>query len=504
MPRPNQLILGFSLLKFLFHFLIAAFAGYEIFRDELYYLACVDHLAWGYIDQPPLSIWVLKAFTSILGDSILSIRLIPAIAGGLSMYFLGKSVKELGGANFAIAVASLAYLISPINLGFGSIYSMNCLDLLAWILSYYLVIRLIRTEDKKIWIYLGIVLGCALMNKISILFLGAGLAIAIVATPLRAWLKTPWPYIGGAIALLSFTPYLWWNITHDMAHLEFIGNATSQKYDELSAWSFLSGQFLINHPTNFLIYLLGIFYFIFDQKGKKFRALGIIFFFTMLILMINGQSKSEYLAGAISILFGGGALWLEDRLNHLKWLKIAILILLVSGMALAPLAAPMLNETSFIRYSQKLGIGGSNNEGKEESELPQFYADMHGWEQKAKAVSLAFQNLSMEEKKHTIIFTQNYGRAGSMDYFNKKYDLPPSYSGHNNYWLWGPPPEETTTVIFLQQQIGGAADLFETIEEVGKIQCEYCMPYENNLKVFIARNPNQSIGTLWPELKNYN
>ena len=499
----NRIITGFALFKFLFHALIAVFAGYGIFRDELYYLACSDHLSFGYVDQPPLSIWILALFKSIFGDSLMVIRLVSALAGGLSMYFLGKSVREMGGSVFAITVACLAYLISPINLGYLSFYSMNSLDLLGWILSYYLVIRLINEGDKKLWIILGIVLGLSLLNKISTLFLGTGLFVAIVASPLRKWLKTPWPYIAGIIAFLMFSPYVIWNLMYDLPHLEFIENAKQGKYSGLSAFTFISGQFLLNHPLNLMVYLLGLAYFFFNSSGKKYMPMGVIFLVTTVILSVNGQSKSEYLAGAIAILYAGGGLWLETLLQKKTWARYAVIIFLASGMLLSPLAAPLLSQENFIAYSQFLGLSKSNDEGNEEGKLPQFYADMHGWEDKAKAVSLVYQSLSEEEKNSAIIYTSNYGRAGAIDYYRDRYELPLSFSGHNNYWLWGPPDFEVKTVILMASELRGAVEIFEQIDEVGLVQCEYCMPYEQNLKIYIARNPKTSINQLWSELKSY-
>jgi 4-amino-4-deoxy-L-arabinose transferase-like glycosyltransferase len=502
--KTTRLIVAFAALKFFLHIVVNSFAGYEIFRDELYYLACSDHPAMGYVDHPPLSIWLLKTFTAVFGNSLFAIRFLPALIGSVTVFYLGKVVKELAGRQFAVAVASVAYLISPINLAYASYFSMNGLDLFFWVMSYYIFIRIIKEEDKKLWVNLGIVLGLALLNKISMLFLGAGIFIALLTTRQRKWFKTKWPYLCGAIAFMLFSPYLIWNLMNDWSHLEFISNATNYKYDGLSIWTFLSGQFLINHPYNSMLCLLGLGYFLLSKKAQVFRPLAIIFLVTFFILSVNGQSKSEYLAGAITILFAGGAMALETWVGNRVRVKVAILLFLGSGLLLAPLATPVLSEQAFISYSEVLGISKRNDEGKEEALLPQFFADMHGWEQKAKEVSAVYALLTPKEKEKTVFFGSNYGQAGCIDYYRDKYELPPAVSGHNSYWNWGPGSREVAIIILLDQDIGNTADLFETVEEHQIIICKYCMPYENNLKVYVCRNPKQTLQSYWQGLKNYN
>jgi hypothetical protein len=505
MDKINRLILGFASFKFLFHFIIILFAGYGIFRDELYYLACRDHLSLGYVDQPPLSIYLLKLFTWVFGDSVAAIRTFSALAGAVAVYFLGRSVREMGGSAFAISVCCIAFIISPINLAYTTIFSMNVFDLMFWSISFFLLIRIINTGNERIWITLGVVLGLALLNKISTLFLGTGIFIALLVSSERKWFKTPWPYLAAGIAFLIFSPYLIWNLMNDWPHLEFIERATENKYSGLSAWTFITGQFLINHPINFLVYILAFGYLLLDKRWSSYRPLAIIFLVTFLILTFNGRSKSEYLAGAIMILYAGGGVVLETLTSRIKWLRIVIVVLLGSGIWLAPMAAPILSQKQFIHFSEFLGFGKSNDEGHEESELPQFFADMHGWEQKAREISAVYSALSDEEKRKTIIFTDNYGRAGCIDYFRDNYELPPSYSGHNHYSFWPPEPDmEIEIVLLMQSEIRDAGRLFESVEEVGSIQCSYCMPYENDLKIFICRGLNTKITDLWPELRHYN
>jgi len=190
----------FALAKLLLHFYTNAFAGYGIFRDELYYAACSEHLSAGYVDQPPLSIFIFALNRMVFGDSLFAIRLLPAIAGAATVFLTGLMARALGGGRFAQGLASLAAVVSLILLGMDGFFSMNAFDLLFWAWSAYVLILLVKTGDKKYWMHLGLLLGLGLLNKISFLWLGFGIFVGVAATPERRWLKTEYPYITAVIA----------------------------------------------------------------------------------------------------------------------------------------------------------------------------------------------------------------------------------------------------------------------------------------------------------------
>ena len=230
------LILGLSLFELLLHLYTNAFASYGYFRDELYYTACSNHLAAGYVDQPPLSIYLLFISIKIFGKSLFALRLLPAIAAASVAFITGLITRKLSGSYTAIALACLAVSLAPIFLGTGTIYSMNIFDWLFWVLAYYIVILIIQApktgnqNNNKLWIWLGIILGLGLLNKIDLLWFGFALLMGLILTPQRKYLKTIWPYLAGIIAFVIFSPYIIWNITHNYATLEFIHRASSLKY----------------------------------------------------------------------------------------------------------------------------------------------------------------------------------------------------------------------------------------------------------------------------------
>lgn len=499
----RNVIFFFVLLKLVIHLYTNAFAGYGIFRDELYLYACSLRLDVGYVDQPPLSIWVLKLFTMIFGKSLFAMRLAPAIFGSLAIVPLGYTVRALGGKKVAMIITLTAFVISPIYLAYCGYFSMNSIDLLLWNVIIFLVIKLRTTQHSVIWISLGTLMGLALMNKIGMLWFGLGFLLSLLLTNERHWLTTKWPYVAAGIALLVFSPYIMWNITHDWATIEFLGGA-GNKYSSQNIMTFLSGQLLINNPANIVIWLCGLIYFIFMDKERKGRQLFIIFLTILAILLINGHSKPEYLAPIFVVLFIGGGLAIESWTIKRRWIAYVIIGNQALGLVAAPLAIPILPVEKYIAFSQALGLAPSTGEGHELAELPQFYADMFGWENQAKAVSKVYHNLSMEDQAKCAIFGDNYGRSGAIDYFADKYDLPLSIGRHNNYWIWGPGDYNGELMIILSNDVGDKNELFEEVTEMGTVYTKYAIPYENNLKVYLCRNLRQSPTELWPVIKSYN
>ncbi len=498
-----SLILVFALIKFAIHLYTNTFAGYGIFRDELYYYACSLRPHWGYVDQPPLCVWILKLATWAFGKSLFAMRTMSALFGSLAIIPFGLAVKSLGGKKTAVCIACVAFITSPIYLAQSSYYSMNSIDFLLWNTLIYLLIKLKQTQTPKIWIWIGIVLGLSLLNKIGIIWFGTGLFISLLLTDERHWLATRWPYIAAIIAFVFFLPYVLWNASHDWAMLEFMESARN-KYRSETPLSFLTGQILINNPLNILVWIPGIIYFIYLDKARKALGLFIIFLTVISILLINVHSKPEYLAPIFGVLFVGGALAIEKWSAGRKWIAFTIIAFQLSGLVLVPLAIPILPVKSYVNFSEQLGIAPSTPEGHQLAELPQFYADMFGWENQAQSIAKVYHGLSEQDQKQCALYGDNYGRAGAVDYFADKYDLPHSIGRHNNYWIWGPGNYDGKLLILLSNDIGDKKEYFAEVQEMGTVYSKYAIPYENNLKIYLCRDLQIPVDEMWLKVKSYN
>jgi 4-amino-4-deoxy-L-arabinose transferase-like glycosyltransferase len=501
------IILSISALNLFIYLITTAFFSYGMFRDEYYYIACANRLAFGYVDQPPLSIYVLAIWKYIFGDSMFVIRIIPAIISSASVFMIGLFTNKLGGSKSAVIIATITFMFTPIFLGVNTIFSMNSFDFLFWITSSYIFLKIIQTGNKKLWIILGVILGLGLLNKTSVFWLGAGIFTGTLFTPLRDNLKTKYPYLAFVVAILIFSPYIIWNITHDFAHLEFMRNAATKKYGGLTSLSFIKDQILIHNPLAILIWLPGIIFFFFKKESRQYRALGFIWLTTFLILLVNGHSKGEYISVAYQILFAGGAVMIEkwSAKENRGWIKYSIVVpIIIAGVLLSPFARPLLSPEAFIKYQSAMGLEPSSNEGQELAGLPQFYSDMFGWEDLAKDVSKVYQSLPKEDREKTLVYCTNYGKAGAIEYYSTKYPLPKVICPHNSYWYWWPSDIKTTTVIIIGGKTEDYLNSLDEILEAGFHKTKYAMPYENNLHIFVGRGFKRSTDEIRQRVKNFN
>jgi hypothetical protein len=348
---------------------------------------------------------------------------------------------------------------------------------------------------------MGVIIGLGLLNKTSMLWLSAGIAVGTILTPLREDLKTKYPYIAAGIALLIFSPYIIWNLTHDFAHLEFMRNAATGKYGGLTPVSFILDMILILNPFSIVIWLPGLVFYFFNKKDRLFRPIGYIWLTTFAVLFLNGHSKAEYIAAASPILFAGGAIMIvrwNAKINRLKYLITVPVVVL--GIIISPYARPLLPVETFLAYQSALILKPPSNEGHN-TELPQFYSDMFGWEEMAKKVSKVYQMIPKEERSRTVVYCSNYGKAGAMEYFSKKYPLPKVICPHNSYWYWWDEVKNVSTVIIIGGEREDHLDSLEECDLAGEYKTKYAMPYENNLKIFIGRRLTRSLEQIRKEHK---
>lgn len=434
----TAIVLYVALIRGILYFIAGPNYGY--FRDELYYLACGEHPSWGYVDQPPLIGWITWLLQHSIGTSIWALRLLPALAGTASVYLAGLLARELGGRRWAMFLASLATLMAPVLLALSHLYTMNAFDPLLWTSLAYLVVRIVKTGNEKLWLWFGILLGITTLNKYGIVFWLSGLLVGMLLTPLRNALRTRWFWLGSLAGLILVLPNFLWQWRHQFPFLELMRNIRRSHRDiALPPGPFFKAQAeMLGYVAFFLVIFAVIFFF--SKRGRLFRVIGwayVVFLTEMLVM----HGKMYYLAPVYPMMFAGGAVWLEQAAQSRAWAwtkyAVAIGIVAVSGIY-APTILPILSVPHFIAYEHKMGIQQQKFENQPEGALPQIYADMFGWEEIAQRVAAYYHTLSPEEQQKTAIFANNYGDAGAIDFFGPRYGLPKSIGNHQSYWIWGP------------------------------------------------------------------
>jgi hypothetical protein len=399
-----------------------------------------------------------------------------------------------------------AALVAPEYLSLDHFYSMNAFDLFFWALTAYLLVRIVAGGGPRLWLILGVVLGLGLLNKISVLWLGAGVAVGLLLSPERRALRTPWPWAAAGIAAALFTPHLLWQIRQGWPTIEFIRNATGDKMVHVAPLDFLAGQVDMMLPFTLPLWLGGLAFLFLHPAGRKYRLLGWIYLTAFLILMLSGSSRAGYLAPAYTWLFAAGGVGAERLLARPRLASIpdvAVALLLVGGAIVAPLAMPILPVETYIRYARALGEEPSTEERKELGELGQFYADMHGWPEIVATLAGVHGRLPPEEQAGVRVFAPDYGVAGAVDLLGRKQGLPAAISGHNTYWLWGPRGWDGRVLIYVGGSEEGLRARFETVERAATIECGRCMPYENHRPVWICRGLRGPVGEAWSRAKHY-
>jgi dolichyl-phosphate-mannose-protein mannosyltransferase len=510
-PAPNRnystasvLIAVFSGAALLVHLLTNGRYGY--FRDELYYIACGRHLAFGYVDQPPLSILLLRLSQVLLGDSLFAIRFLPALASAATVGLTGLIARELGGRGWAIALACAATLCALFYLAVGNFFSMNAFEPLFWMGSVYLLVRIINGGSPTLWLWCGVLLGLGLENKHSTTFFGFGIFPALLLTPERRHFTEKWIWFGALIAFGIALPNVLWEARYHWPTYELLNNiAHSNKNVALSPTEFIAQQVVFMNPGTLPIWIGGLLWLFASRDGRRYRALGIAYLVT-LAEFIALHGKSYYLGPAYPMLFAAGGVAFERAFAaRLQWFKPVLLgAILVTGALIAPLAVPILPPEKLVAYMRAIHIKPPRTETSQTAVLPQHFADQFGWEQMVGSVAHVYHHLRPEDERRAVIFCQNYGEAGAIDFFGPNFELPPAISGHQNYFFWGPRDWTGEVILVLDTNDDDERELFGSVEDLGQVvSSPWAMPFERRTHIYLCRDLKISVGELWPRVKKW-
>ena len=505
MRKANQtdfkyVIAVFVILKILIHVLTST--NYELHRDAFLYIAQGDHLAWGYLSVPPLTAFLSKALQLVTGDSTWAVRLFPAIIGGLSVVFINLIVRELGGRKWAMIFASLAFLFSPAFLRSNMLFQPVSLNQFFWITGFYLLIRLINTQDPRFWIYLSVSFALGFLTKYSIVFLMAGFLIGMTLTPHRRLMLNKYFIWAVLIGFIIISPNIYWQYQNSWPVIYHMDMLRQYHLVHVELSGFLLAQLLMNLPvTGF--WLLGLIYFLFNKELKKYRILSITYLAVIIILMIT-RGKSYYTIGLYSTLFAMGGIIFEKLLNKKLIIYSNLIFMILISAIMVPFSLPVLSHDRMLDFCQNSIDSGMDmpmrwEDGQVHS-LPQDYADMIGWKELGENVIRVYESLPVEDQKFSYIYAENYGQAGAIRYYGLKKGLPEPISFHGSFIFWS--PEEIDNIkylIYVNDEIEGIQDYFEEIERFDGITNPYSR--ETGLPVYLCKYPDVEFTTLYKNRK---
>jgi hypothetical protein len=502
-PSATVILAGLAVAKVLLQF--SGIRHYGFFRDELYYMACGEHLAWGYVDQPPLIALAAWLARHLLGNSLFSIRLLPVLAGAAVVFLTGVLARELGGGRFAQFLAAAAIFFAPAYLAFDSFFSMNAFEPLFWLVCAWIAVRIVSGSSPRLWLAFGAVAGLGLENKHTMLVFGFAIAAGLALSGELRLARSRWIWIGGAIALAIFLPNLLWEARHGWPQIEVVRNAQLYKNISISPLRFLGEQIAFLDPVALPLWLGGLAWFFFAREGKRFRFLGWAYLIVLAVFMFLG-GKSYYALPVYPILMAAGGAAFDDfsKSRARRWLRVAFPTLLILGGLIAlPFGVPILPVETFLRYSKMMPYSRVAQTERDAVyvPLPQLYADMFGWDTMAETVAQVYQGLPTADRSDCAILAGNYGEAGAIDYYGPALGLPKALSGHNSYFYWGPRRYSGACVIVFGERSEEFVKLFGDVQRAATIVSPHAMLNEQSVPVYVCRKPIATLAVLWPRFK---
>ena len=498
----DLVILIAAAVKFALHMYIAP--GYGFFADEFYTIALSKHLAFGYVDLPPLVPALVALSRALLGESLFALHIFPALAGSLTLVFVCLIAKEFGGKSFAVAVSALGFIIVPIWLSLDSIFCYDSIDQMVLASFLYVLVRFLRTGDRRLWILLGAIAGIACNTKMTILFLGPGFLLALLVSKYRRDLLTPWPWLGGALCLVMVTPYLLWQSANHWPTLEYWTSYGTARLYQASLPQYLTNLFLYMNPLLLPLWIVGLYRIFRPINGVNYGFLGLMFLST-LALMFQLHAASRMLPELFIPLLAAGAAFVEEMLAQTKWrilLRAVVSVyLLVGGILAFPLSLPILPFDQVLVLVEKYKslyppMKEFNGSAVSAAEI---LSGRIGWGEAVREVARVYDDLPAEERAVAGIYTDWYPDAGAIDQLGPQYGLPHAVSGSLTYYLWGP-GYSWEVMILLTNRTNNMSVFFE--------ECELKTVIENEPNrfmfshhIFVCRKPKVSADTIWSSVK---
>jgi 4-amino-4-deoxy-L-arabinose transferase-like glycosyltransferase len=483
------LTLSLAVFTLLIHLLTCT--NYELHRDELLYMAMGQHPAFGYMSTPPLMGFMAYVLTHFFGTSEWAVKILPALSGTLSVIIIAMMVREMGGRGYAVFVACLAFILSPAFLHTCNLFMPVPFDQLFWLLLAYLTLKLVISKNEKYWIGMGLVLGAAFLNKYSILFFFTSIFISLLLSDHRKLIWSKYFLFAMILALIVVSPNLFWQVEHHFPVVTHMAELQRRQLVHENPATFMTGQLHLNLPC-FFIWLTGLIGCLLIKAERRIRFIGLSYLLVIAILML-GRGKAYYALGAYPMLFAAGGYVMEKYFTGwLAWLGyIFVGFAIALSVLILPHSLPLLGMEKMESYcrisSRYLGDWATRWEDGSQHTIPQTYADMTGWKQLAAIVTAAYQGLDGDERKHCLIFTQNYGQAGAIQYYGRPYGLPEPVCLNDAFLFWAPDSVNNTTLIVVDDQLGSIDDLFSHYSVFGTVNDKYFR--ENGLHVYICRDP---------------
>lgn len=501
----NLAILLGAVLKFALHMYMAP--GYGFFGDELYTIALSKHLAFGYVDLPPLVPLLVALSRAVLGESLFAMHIVPALAGSATLVFVCSIAKEFGGKTFAVMLSALWFIFVPLWLSLDSIFCYDSIDQMVLAGFLYTLVRFLRSGEKRLWLLLGLIAGLACMTKMTMIFMGPGFLTALMVSKYRKDLLTFWPWLGAALCLIIVSPYLFWQIANHWPTLEYWNNYGTVRVYEASISQYLTNVLIYMNLFILPLWIAGLYRIFQRLNGVEYRFLGVLFLVTMMVEFV--LHASVRMLGALFVpLIAAGAVFVEEMLTGIRWgngLKTVIaLYVLATGIYILPSSLPILPLEHFPSFYGETGRFLYQSV-KEFNGAPSYYplllSGRMGWEELVENVAGVYNDLSAQDRAVAGIYAGFWMDASAVDFLGPQYGLPHAASGSLTYYLWGP-GYSWEVMIIVTTKTNPMAVFFDECELQSTAQRGFDAP-GGPVAIFVCREPKISADKIWSSVKSY-
>ncbi|MEB3323679.1 MAG: glycosyltransferase family 39 protein, partial [Synechococcaceae cyanobacterium] len=449
--RLTTLVVALVTAKLLIHVVAAAITPYEFHRDEFLYFAMGTHLDLFRMDFPPMIALLSEALRHTVGVSVFTYRLLPGLAGTLLLMVALQAVRALGGGRLALLLTGAGMIASGLFLRSASLFQPVVFDQVCWTAALYALLRLEQTGDRRWWLGLGLAGGLGLLTKFSIGFIGLGVLVALLLSHRRRDALTRWPWTALAIVAVLGSPSVIGQVALGFPVIDQMSGLAEGQLARIGWGEYLSNQPLMMGPA-ILLAFAGMSAPFLHAHLRPARTVAVACGFTFLLLGVL-HGKPYYIGPIYPMLYAIGAVAIEQTgrawvRRGLGWAVGAGALVYSAG--LFPFGLPVIPPEPMARYSARVGLtAATQTNWGTQLPLPQDYADMLGWREKADAVALVVASLTPDERARAVLYGRNYGQAGALDLYGRQLGLPPVVSLAGSFYTFGPGDRPGEVVVLL-------------------------------------------------------
>lgn len=490
MNRQTKLIITiFCIIKLTLHLIADINSGFQ--GDELLHIETGKHLAFGYMEFPPL-IGLLAFIQNLFGsNSVFVHHIFSHLASLLIIIYVAKTTIELGGKNKAIILVLLAIIIAP---SFGrsqQLFQPVVFSQLFWVLGFYQLTRFVKYFDKKSLWYLTLFAVLGISVKYDAVFYIFGLSSLFFFKKTRQALIELRSWQNILFAFVLIMPNLIWQYSNDYPVLQMFSRLYERHLEQLSRFEVLANLLISVNPLTTLVLIIPAFYFFFKKENIHNKPLVIAILFSAVYLSLSNGKSYYFYPIILTILPFGALFWEQLVFSKKKWLMYPVVFILSIGVILIPFGMPVYTFKDYLKYVyefEKKDIEG----GKHGVKYDEYYTK-EKWTETMKLLKTVYDSLPDNEKENTMIWGKHYGQAGAVNLIGKDYRLPKAFSYHGSFYAWTPKGEIPNTIVALSYRVG---DFFLPYFDEVTLVKEIYNPYADNeeelyQRIYICKKPKQ-------------